>query len=587
LVKSGVITKQQLNEALEKQSHDGGRLGDILQKLGYVNEIDVLNAFGTYLQVAVIHPFDIKFFSSRPIDMNFFHNFPGEVLDRMCIIPFKLDVEITGDIQRWVFHVIMNDIWQYKDVEVLCQNYIKLARAKESDREGVYRSSVIDIVMYLASRTDIAKVLGEISGRAAFSGGIFEESSSLADEQVTLRQVRDIITAAVQQRGSDIHISPLYNTGGLWVRVRVDGVMKDVIRNGRITPDEYNVLTNKLMHMANMDPTRKREPQDGTMQFAYKGKSYDIRVASILTSMTTPFLEGVKIQLRILYPESSISVDDLGLSARELGALKQIYSRPSGVLLVSGPTGSGKTTTLYSILRELDLENQCCYTVEDPVEYVLPGAYQIPVSAKEGRPFAAIMKELLRLDPDIVFLGEMRDPESASIAMQLANTGHSVFSTIHTNTAYTVPQRLLSMGIPEYLMENLNGAMSQRLVRLNCRHCLKEYVPKGYVLDRLGLPREGKYFIGSGQDGNGRACPHCNGTGYWGRIGIYELLPLCLMEGWQEHIRNPFKLREMALSAGFPDIMGDARRKVGSGLISPNALMGILARSEVMIQGEN
>ncbi|WP_334139519.1 GspE/PulE family protein [Thermovirga lienii] len=590
LLRSGAITKQQLAEALEKQKTEDGRLGDILQKMGYITEADILTAFGSWLQVPTIYPFDMKFFDVHPIDANFFNYFPTEVLDRLCVIPFRLDVEMAGEIQRWVFHVVMSDIWQYKDVEVLCQNYIKVARAKENisgaaGMDGTIRGIAVETVVYLAPRNDIVKVLNELAGKVQ-GEKVLEDTTSLSDEQASLRQVREILTAAIQQRASDIHISPLYITGGLWVRFRVDGVLKDVIRNGRITPDEYNVLTNKIMHMANMDPTRKREPQDGTMQFIYRGKSYDIRVASILTSMTTSTLEGVKVQLRVLYPESYISINDLGLAPKELAALKEIYLKPSGVFLVTGPTGSGKTTTLYSILKELDLETQCCYTVEDPVEYVLEGAYQIPVAPKEGRSFAAIMKELLRLDPDIVFLGEMRDPESANIAMQLANTGHSVFSTIHTNTAYTVPQRLLSMGIPEYLMENLNGVMSQRLVRVNCPHCTKPYKPNKHVLERLGLPVDVTYYRGTGKNKDGKVCPHCNGTGYLGRTGIYELLPLCMLEGWQNYIKDPFKLRQMAIKAGFPDIMGDARRKAEQGLISPDALIGILARSELMLAYE-
>lgn len=585
LIQHNLVTKQQIEEAVARQKSEGGRIGDILQALGYVTEADILSAFGHYLNIPIICPFDMKFFDTNPLDANFFGHFPLEVLDRLCIIPFRLDVEVIGETQRWTFHVITNDVWQYKDIEVLCQNYIKIAKAKDVVEGNRVGGIVIDVSIYLATRKDIMTVLNELAGKVQERH--IAEDSVVVSEQATAQQVREIMTAAIQQKASDIHISPLYTSGGLWVRFRIDGVLKDVIRNGRVTPNEYNMLVNKIMHMANMDPTRKREPQDGNMQFVYRGQAYDVRIAAILTSMSSATLEGVKVQMRILYPESHISINDLGLSPFELEALKKIYLKPSGVFLVTGPTGSGKTTTLYSILKELDLETQCCYTIEDPVEYVLEGAYQIPVSAKEGRSFASIMKELLRLDPDIVFLGEMRDPESAQIAMQLANTGHSVFSTIHTNTAYSVPQRLLSMGIPQYLMENLNGAMSQRLVRVNCPHCRRPYKPHKHVLNLLGLPEGGTYYRGTGKDKSGKVCLHCNGTGYAGRTGLYELLPLCMLDGWQEHMTDPFALRKMSIDAGFSDIAGDARRKAEQGLVSPDALVGTLARSEMMLSYES
>jgi type IV pilus assembly protein PilB len=302
--------------------------------------------------------------------------------------------------------------------------------------------------------------------------------------------------------------------------------------------------------------------------------------------MMSTTLDGVKMQFRILYRHAQLSLTELGFLENDLALIKQLYSLPSGVLLVTGPTSAGKTTTLNSILRMLDLESQVCYTVEDPVEYHLDNAYQIQVSEREGRSFARILRSLMRLDPDIVLLGEIRDEETALIAMQIANTGHSVFSTLHTNSAWTAPQRLATMKIPPYLIVGtLNGVIAQRLVQKNCPDCLEEYKPSDKVIRTLDLPKDMPFYKGSGKI-KGGTCPTCKGRGYKGRVGIFEIAPLALYEKWDKYIDRPLAMRDFFLSLGLHDLMGDAVEKMKRGIISPDSLMGVLARMEAVIQSD-
>lgn len=588
-----LVTQPQIEEALTLSREQNKRIGVVLQELGYITELDVVNVFGEQIGIEVIPNLSYKVLQQRGFDSAFFGKFPYEMLERFGIIPFKLDDapgESSTFVKKWRFHVVMSNPWQYEKVVKIAEDYKKrvlseklMASLKSSGSSDIvmpYGGDIqIAIEVYFSTSQSIQNTIGELSRYIANSIDIVEDNT----EQSAMRQVREILTQAVQMDATDVHISPLNASGGLWVRFRIDGPLVDIMRNGRVSENEYNMLLNRVMNMANMDISRKREPQDGSMKFRSEGNEHDMRIAVIPTTMMTQSLDGCKIQVRILKKASDFSIGELGFFKSDLEIIKRLYTQPSGVFLVAGPTSAGKTTTIYSCLRTMDLSSQCCYTVEDPVEYGLEGAYQIQVSEREGRGFATILKSLMRLDPDIVFMGEMRDQESALMSMQIANTGHTVFSTIHTNSAYHAPLRLVSMGIPAYLLVgNLNGIVSQRLVRRSCDACLEPYAPSRKVLTGLGLAGNEAEFRRSTGKVNGAPCPKCRGKGYLGRMGIFEILPLALYDGWENLINKPGELRRFFAEKKCKSLADDALAKMKQGYISPDNLFEVFARAELI-----
>jgi type IV pilus assembly protein PilB len=601
LLKHDKISNKQLKEALELSSERKVRIGEVLQSLGYLNEVDILEVIGQELDMKIIPTLDIKFLEKNGFDYNFFSKFSMEAIDRLNILPLKLDVnQVPGKTSMvWCFYFIVNDPWQYPDIMRIAEDFVRKERFSTGPSAIIPLDGMggnidedidirIEIIGYLAKKTDISDVFGEIEGRTSAMTSLAGTSPE-DGEEIVARTIRDIISSAIACRATDIHITPLHKNGGLWVRFRIDGELVDHIRNGRYETREYNTFLNKALIMSRIDHTEKRRPQSGSLQFNYNRELFDIRVETIPTAMSSVDsdgrgLDGSKILFRILYKEAGLNVNDLGFSPDDLMLIKKMYTKPSGVMLVTGPTSSGKTTTIYSIIKGLDASKQSVYTVEDPVEYFLDGATQISVSEKEGRSFAAVLKSLMRLDPNVVFMGEMRDPESAKTAMQIANTGHSVFSTLHTNSAYTAPQRLTSIGVEPYLIiGNLNGVIAQRLVKANCKNCMEEYVPSERIITTLGIPRDRKYYHGSGMV-DGKPCPVCGGLGTKGRLGIFEVAPLCEYEGWEKYLDEPFKLRNFFKERGHGDLLDDAKRKMFQGLISPDALLGVLARMEVVLE---
>jgi type II secretory ATPase GspE/PulE/Tfp pilus assembly ATPase PilB-like protein len=272
----------------------------------------------------------------------------------------------------------------------------------------------------------------------------------------------------------------------------------------------------------------------------------------------------------------------------QLSIVRHLYAKAEGLTLLTGPTSCGKTTTIYAILNCLDLAHQCCYTIENPVEYDLPDASQIQVDEKSGLTFPNILRNILRQDPDIVFVGEIRDNESMDSVIHIANTGHTVLSTIHANSAYKVPQRLMNMGVaPHQIFSSLNLVISQRLVHHNCPNCLKEYKPSEFETVLLGLDPSVTYKHSTGMV-NGEACPNCGGKGYMGRTGIFEILPVAMYPEWERHAETPESTKQFFTSIldengkrMYPDLMDDAKVKMEMGIISPKSLASIFSRLEI------
>jgi type II secretory ATPase GspE/PulE/Tfp pilus assembly ATPase PilB-like protein len=376
-----------------------------------------------------------------------------------------------------------------------------------------------------------------------------------------------MLAQAVQQRASDLHLEPAGTT--MRVRARVDGVLRDLMV---LPPHSRGAVISRIKVMAGLDISVKRRPQDGRSAAHIQGRELALRVS------TLPTHAGEKVVLRLLDAGSADQrLDQLGMAPALLAGMARLLCRSHGVLLVTGPTGSGKTTTLYAALSTLDRERRNLITLEDPVEYRLQGLTQVQVQRKAGLGFPAALRAVLRQDPDVIMVGELRDRETVEIALAAALTGHLVLSTLHTNDAASAPARLHEMGAPPYLVAGgLNGVLAQRLARRLCVHCRAQRTAQADELAALGLPpRDVQVFAPVG-------CRRCDGTGYRGRVGIYELLEVS--PRMRERIvrrASADAIRDMARAEGFTSLGQDAWQKVLAGLTSVAEVAPLLTLAEL------
>ena len=374
----------------------------------------------------------------------------------------------------------------------------------------------------------------------------------LASEAPVVRIVNRLISRAVESRASDIHIEPLEQN--LRVRYRIDGVLREV----ETPPLQLRAaIISRIKIMARLNIAERRLPQDGRIKLAVRGKDIDLRVA------TMPTMHGEAVVLRIL-DRGSVALDfaPLGFAGAALVAYREALTRPNGIVLVTGPTGSGKTTTLYTSLIELNTPDRKVLAVEDPIEYQLDGVNQVQIKPQIGLSFAHVLRSMLRHDPDVIMVGEIRDLETAQIAIQAALTGHLVLSTVHTNNAASTLTRLLDMGVEDYLMTStLNAIVAQRLVRRLCRDCFEPYTPLPELLEQLGLQGcdDLTFWRPVG-------CPKCNDTGYFGRISINEVLVISDPIRRQIlHHAEATELQRAALAAGMRPMFQDGLAKAAAG----------------------
>lgn len=368
----------------------------------------------------------------------------------------------------------------------------------------------------------------------------------LANQAPVIRLVNLVLHDALRKRASDIHLDALPDA--LRVRYRVDGVLHEASN----TPKRYHAaVVSRIKVMADMDIAERRVPQDGRIRLRTDQREVDLRVSTI------PTVHGETVVLRILDRSSMrLGLEHLGMDPDDRERFASLVERPHGILLVTGPTGSGKTTTLYTALSRLNTEERKILTVEDPVEYQLRGVSQIEARPKIGLTFAAALRSILRQDPDVIMVGEIRDRETAEIAVQAALTGHLVLSTLHTNDAPSAVTRLLDMGVEEFLAAStVEGIVAQRLVRRVCDECAEEYRPDEALRLRIGLPKDAVLR-------RGRGCPACDGSGYRGRSGIYEILPLTERTRTLVVRRAPLEeLRAAAIAEGMVPLRRDGIRK--------------------------
>ena len=501
LVNHDIITPLELKKALDYQRGTGQRLGDALVELGYIDEDQKMHFLASQLGVPMAVP---KLYASAEI--NTVALIPEHIAKRHHCIALELEEnELT------VAMIDVLDLRLLDSLRDLTDLTIKPVLGKQEDID----TSVERFYRDIASHKEASDLMPEFEDNVEFlqekdEEVNLEEIAAAGAELGIVRLVNMLIANAVKDRASDIHIEPMEKE--LIVRNRVDGDLRKVMSPPKRT---HQAIITRIKILSNLDIAERRLPQDGRMVVKMGHREVDIRV-SIL-----PTIFGEKAVLRILDKEAfERSVTNLGFTQYDLGIFKSQILKPYGMIIVTGPTGSGKSTTLYSALQKVKNITRNIVTVEDPVEFHMEGITQVHVNTKIGLSFASSLRSILRQDPDIVLIGEIRDNETADIAIKMALTGHLVFSTLHTNDAASAIARFVDIGIPPLLLgSSLNLIVAQRLVRRICLKCKVEYEPGEELLEQLNLQTDHdmNFFRGEG-------CVNCNGTGYSGRIGIFEML---------------------------------------------------------------
>ena len=540
LIDSGFLSQAELQEALEAQRADTSkkRLGEIIVEKGLLTELDILRAISSQYDLPII---DLQ---QVDIDQEATKVVTEQYCEENLIIPVAFDGD--DDNKKLVvaiydpLNILVTDDLHFRTgkdiVTLLAPKQQILAAIKMNYGREVAKQAADD----LASDLDIddMKKLGD-------------EITDEVNNAPVVKLVNSIIEFAIRANSSDIHIEPMEDR--VRVRIRIDGVLSEIMSNPIAARD---AIITRIKILSGMNIAEKRIPQDGRVQTTINGKPVDMRV-SIL-----PTVHGEKTVIRILAKnDANLNRKYLGISEHNNEMIDRIVKVPQGVCLISGPTGSGKTTTLYTLLSEKNTPETNIVTVEDPVEIQIPGINQVQVNAKAGMTFASGLRSILRQDPDIILVGEIRDGETAEIAMRAAITGHLVFSTIHTNDAVSSINRLIDMGIEPFMVSTaLIGVVAQRLVRRICTNCREEYTPGPDEVELLKLKPGQKLYHGVG-------CSECNEKGYKGRIAIHEVVIMTkAMRALLERRASEDEMRALAISEGTLMLADSAAQLVLEGI---------------------
>jgi MSHA biogenesis protein MshE len=498
LVEKGILSQEQLMMVLDEQKRSGRKFGRAVIDLGYVSEDKLLLELSSHFAMPYI---DISRFQ---FDSEITRRLPESLARR-----YRAIILMEEEGQYFVGFVDPLDILAVDEVQRSLQKIIVPAFVKEQD--------VLNAIDRIYRRTEqIASIAGELDDELSESDLDLESllAESDATEAPVVRLLQNIFEDAVQVAASDIHIEP--DESVLRVRLRIDGELQEqVMKEKRVV----SALVSRLKIMSGLDISEKRLPQDGRFNIRILNRSVDVRLS------TLPTQYGEAVVMRLLDQSQGIlNIESLGMTDNIRKHFSNLISRPHGLVLVTGPTGSGKSTTLYAALSTLNESNKKIITAEDPVEYRLPRINQVQVSGKIGLTFARILRTALRQDPDIMLIGEMRDSETAEIALRAAMTGHMVLSTLHTNDAISSAVRLMDMGADSYLVaSSLRAVIGQRLIRKICENCKSHYSlsvhERSWLKGMGGDPDAHAFYHGAG-------CHHCSNTGYVGRTGVYELLEL-------------------------------------------------------------
>ncbi|AGB41727.1 type II secretory pathway, ATPase PulE/Tfp pilus assembly pathway, ATPase PilB [Halobacteroides halobius DSM 5150] len=544
LVEAGFITEEELNEALKRQKNTEQRLGNILKRMGLVTDESVMEALEFQLGIPRL---DLK---QMIIDPEVINMIPKSLAERHKAIPVK-----QKDNALTVAMADPLDILAIDDIRIKTNCEVIPGISSEEEIQNA-------INQYFGETDIVNEFMEDVDLKIdRINSGQLEDNNlqQMVEDAPIVRLVNSIIARAVKARASDIHIEP--DEDQVQVRYRIDGILHTEMN---IPKQTLSALVSRIKIMAEMDIAERRLPQDGRIQMKLANTKVDLRIS------TLPTVEGEKVVIRILDKDNvMLSIDELGLSVEAKPAFKKMINQPHGMLLITGPTGSGKTTTLYSALNFMDASSKNIITVEDPVEYKLKGVNQVQTNSKAGLSFANGLRSILRQDPDVIMIGEIRDKETAKIAIHAAMTGHLVLSTLHTNQSAGALTRLIDMGIEPYLVaSSVLGVIAQRLVRKICDNCKVES-EKLLPPKTLEVKDSFKHYQGEG-------CRSCNQAGYKRRTAIYELLEVeaKIKELVVEKV-SAAKIESVAKTKGMNTLEDAALKKVEKGITSLEEAMRV------------
>ena len=552
LLERGVVSEEQMAQARDVAAKTPGKsMAQILLTMNAASDAQILSALAETLGLEFFTP------GKDGVEARAFELLPQDYIKKHGVLPVKVEGKTLTVAMSDPANVFLIDEVKRKtkrDVRVVVTPAGDISRVVELMTQGTSDIKVDDIIKDM-SEDDVQVVKDAAT----------EDTTDLekaGNESPVIRFVNYLIHDAIKQGASDIHIEP--KEKALKIRYRIDGVLFEAMNPPHTM---QAAVVSRLKIMANLDISERRLPQDGRIRCVVNDRKIDLRFN------TLPCANGEKVVMRILDNRSiNVNLEDMGFSENALTLWKNAIDQPHGIVLVTGPTGSGKTTTLYSSLRCMDGNKMNISTVEDPIEYHLAAANQVQVHAKIGMTFAAALRALLRQDPDVVMLGEIRDGETATIAVQAALTGHLVLSTLHTNDAPSSVTRLINIGVEPYLISAaLNAILAQRLVRKICQKCRVEYEPTGEIKEFLHMQGFGaeKSFKGAG-------CEKCRKTGYSGRLGIFELL--VMDDGLRDMVTaNPDvnQLRKLCRERGLVTLRQDGFEKVKKGLTTIDEIIRV------------
>jgi general secretion pathway protein E len=560
------LNEEELAEAYRLKEEKGGSIGEILVQQDHISESQLLEALG--------NQYDLPFWPTLPLDnieSDFTEKIPIQFLKKFLMVPLEYQKPVTAancglappnkaDADHQVAaagHVIaINDPLNFHALDDL----VRLMKLTDFKLVLAGRESIISAInlQYNLRRDSAEQLVQDMQENGSDILSEIEETADFLDdtsEAPIIKLVNHIISQSIKARASDIHIEPYQQS--FTVRYRVDGILYDLLSPPKwIQP----ALISRIKVMAKMNIAEKRLPQDGRFEVKVGDQNIDLRVSTIPTSF------GERVVLRLLNKSGSLlELPDIGLSPARLKLINRLVASPNGIILVTGPTGSGKTTTLYAVLQSINKPDINIITIEDPVEYQIKGISQIQVNPKIELTFARGLRSIVRQDPDVILVGEIRDKETAEIAVQSALTGHLVFSTLHTNDSASAITRLVDMGVEPFLISSsVLAVAAQRLVRVLCDHCKKPYKPSKIYLQSIGVSPE---YFKEHQIYKAAGCETCIGTGYSGRLGIFEIM--ILTERLKNLILETFDSNQIKTEARREKMMSlrqDGIRKVLNGV---------------------
>lgn len=549
LIQKGLISSRELDLGLKEHQKTGQFIGTTLVRLGFVKEEELYPVLSEQLEIPYVK---IKELTIIP---EVFEKLPAKYACHYKLIPVKFERDTLT-----VAVADPLDIRTLDDLKLLLGCDVVGALATESDISEAIKK------YYGIGAETIEEIVdtGDMAEAIALQTSKTEDIEDLAEDASIIKFVNQILVQAVRERATDIHVEPYEDE--LKIRYRIDGVLYDVPVPANVK-FFHSAIVSRLKIMANLDIAERRLPQDGRIKIKVGQEELDLRISILPTQF------GESVDIRLLSNRMLYSLEKLGLSPSDLEILEGLIKKPHGIIFVTGPTGNGKTTTLYSCLSKINNKDKKIITVEDPIEYQLKGITQIQIHPRIGLSFAAGLRSMLRHDPDIMMIGEVRDFETAEIAIRVALTGHLVFSTLHTNDAAGGVTRLLDMGIESYLVaSSVECFIAQRLVKLVCPHCKVEKRPDKRMLKEFGI----EDAVGNVAIYEGKGCKSCKLSGYRGRTGIYEFL--LMNEEIRDlvlHRASSDQIKKKALELGMHTLRMDGWKKVKQGLTTINEVIRV------------